>query len=256
MIPFGWMESTVRDVFRHKKNTLIHFLDLVDFPCRADLDTFLIMGKLISFLILLGGLVGAYFVITDHFADKRIKGNPWIAQINEQVTKSKQGDIGTVSVDEAGGRLWRVLSLMHEAERVKYSLVDTVNGAMGGVKSGEAKMIVDALLENFEAAKNFGIFDEPKNLLLMDQGLPPSATSRGWEDEKMAIGHRISPVLAPEAAASFANLLVMPEAFRDTQALKPVGFTIDTIRKWSNEKLIEPESAQAIAAIVEPEKVL
>ncbi|MBL9113674.1 MAG: hypothetical protein JNJ83_01610 [Verrucomicrobiaceae bacterium] len=213
------------------------------------------MGKLISFLIILGGLVGAYFVITEHFADHRVKGNPWIAQINEQVSKSKQGDLSSVSVDEAGGRLWRVLSLMHEAERGKYSLADTVNAAVGGVKPGEAKMIVEALLENFDTAKTFGIFDEPKNLLLMDQGLAPIATSKGWEDEKMGVGHRVSPLLAPEVAGSLANLLVMPEVFRNTLSLKPVGFTIDTVRKWSNEKLIVPESAQAIAEVVEPDKL-
>jgi hypothetical protein len=46
------------------------------------------------------------------------------------------------------------------------------------------------------------------------------------------------------------NMLLMPEALRDLQVVDAGGFTLETVKKWSLEKLIVPESAEAIAELV------
>jgi hypothetical protein len=102
------------------------------------------MGKVFTFLILLGGLVGAYFVISEKLVDKRVKGNPWIADIRDQIAKSRDAGVQSVADVTSDGRLWRVLSLMHEAERGSYDVETTLGSATSGGRNGEAKMIQDA----------------------------------------------------------------------------------------------------------------
>jgi hypothetical protein len=145
--------------------------------------------------------------------------------------------------------------MMHEAERGKYNVQDTLNSAAGAAPgAGQSKMIADTLMENYQLAQRLGVFDEPANVLAMERGDAPVATVAGWEDEKLAVTHRVSPLLAPEAARSLANLILIPEALRDAQLPGAIGFTTDTIKKWVKEGLISPVSAEAIADVVLPKR--
>ena len=214
------------------------------------------MGKFFTTLILLGGIAGVFVVTKDYFASQKVKSNPWIEDLRKLIVK-QSADEELTQVEDPWfadeGRFFRILSLMYETERGKYSAAETLlSAASAGLRPGEAKMVAESLLESYQLAKQLGVFDEPNNLLLMERGEAPVATSKGWEEEKLAVGHRVSPVLAPEASRSLVNLVLMPESLRDMQSDKVTSFTTDTIKKWRSENIITPESADAIAQIIMP----
>ncbi len=219
------------------------------------------MGKFFTTIIILAGIIAGGLLIRERIVDDKAKANPFIDAIRELITKQSE-DQKLLDVEDPWfadeGRFFKILSLMNETRRAKYSLEDTVLSAStsgSGIKAGEAKMIANSMMESYEIAERLGVFKEPNNLLLLERGEAPVASAKGWEDEKLAVGHRISPLLAPEAARSLVNLTLMPEAMRDMQGLNVTGFTTDTIKKWRVENLITNESAEAIARIVAPTKV-
>jgi hypothetical protein len=216
------------------------------------------MGRFISFLIVVAGLVAAGILVQQYLVTEKAKLNPHISALRGLISKQSQEQELTQVEDPwfaDEGRFFRILGIMHETEQDKYELDSTLlTAATGssGVRPGEAKMIVDALMESYQLAKTLGVFADTNNLLLLDRGEAPVATARGWEDEKLSVGQRISPLLAPEAARSLVNLILMPESMRDLQGIKVTDFTTDNIKKWRAENIITPLSAEAIAEIVLP----
>lgn len=209
------------------------------------------MGRFLTTVIIGLGIAGLFFVAQDYFAEQKVKKNPWVEEIRYLITHAQEKEAeGSANdpwfTDE--GRFFSLLAAMHETERTKYDLENTLMSATSGLPA--AKLVQESLLANYEMAKTLGVFNQPTNLLAMENGDAPVATARGWEDHKLAVGHRISPLLAPEAAKALVNMLLMPEALRDMQVVDAGGFTLETVKKWSQEKLISPESAEAIAELV------
>lgn len=213
------------------------------------------MGRLFTTLVLLGGIAGVFFVVRDYFAEQKVRTNPWVEKMRDVISPTLKPSMEPDSEDPwfpDEGRFFSLLAMMHETERGKYELETTLASAVNVAKPGVSRMIQDSLLEGYRTARSLGVFNEPANLLAMERGDAPVATVQGWEDEKLTVGHRVSPLLAPEAARSLANLVLMPEAVRDMQRADTTTFTLDTIKTWRKEDLITPESAEAIAEVVMP----
>jgi hypothetical protein len=98
------------------------------------------------------------------------------------------------------------------------------------------------LEENYAIAKKLGIFEELSNIMKMRDGMNPTAKSKGWEDERVVVGHLLTPIIAPEAARSLANLVIMPAAVRDMQSDELAGFSLEQSKKWLAEHIIVPDS--------------
>lgn len=213
------------------------------------------MGRFFTTLVIFGGIVSVFFVARDYFAAQKIRTNPWVQDMRDVISQTLKPSVEPDAEDPwfaDEGRFFSLLAMMHEVERGKYDLESTVGSAVNVAKPGVARMIADSLKESYQTAKTLGVFKEPGNLLAMERGDAPVATAAGWEEEKLTVGHRVSPLLAPEAARSLANLVLMPESVRDMQQVGSTTFTLETIKLWRKEELISPESAEAIAEIVLP----
>jgi hypothetical protein len=210
-----------------------------------------------GFIIILLGCLGAYFLVKEKLEEKKIRDNPWMQKMRPLISAHLNATVDSQS--EAPwyvmeGTFMTLLCHMNQAVKANYTLQDTLAGAMAGVKSGQVKMIQDSLLKNYEVADNLGVFDDPANLVRMERGEGPVAKSEGWEDEKLTVGHVLSPILAPEACSSLVNLVLMPESVRDMQSHEPRGFTMDTIKKWREEAVITPQSAKDLYELLESQK--
>jgi hypothetical protein len=200
--------------------------------------------------------VATFFVLKDHFAEQRVKTNPWMGQMRNLLEdQAKSRDLLNVEnpwyAEE--GTFYKLLSLMYEANRDKYDPEETLATACNGtVNPALAKLIVESMIGNFTLAKQMGVFEETTNILQLENGSAPVAAAIGWEDEKLLVGHRVSPVLAPEAASSLVNLVLMPETYRDLQEAAAHGFDIDKVKKWRLANVITPESADAIVGTFPP----
>ena len=217
------------------------------------------MSRFIGFLIIIGGLVGTYFVYQDFAASRKEKHNRFADEIRGLIQDhGVESKLASKDLPGSGnnGSFYQILGLMHEAERHQYSVADTAKNAVTGsnMRPGEAKMVMETLLENYRIARQLGVFEDLSNALRMERGEAPVSKAKGWEDEPLTVGHVLSPVVAPEAALSLANLVLMPKRMRDMQNEDLTGFSPEMSKKWLSERIITPESHQAILEILSTKK--
>ncbi len=217
------------------------------------------MNRTIEVLVIAGGLVGAFFVYEDYAAKQKEKHNHFAEDIgkiirDQRAENQMESQTGRWFADD--GAFYRILGLIHDGERHKYSPGETVkNGvSLSGLRPGEGKMVIDMLVENHRIARQMGVFDDMSNQLRLERGEAPICQAKGWEDEPLAVGRVLSPLVAPEASLSLANLVLMPKTMRDLQSNDLSGFTPDMAKKWLSERIITPESHQAIMDILASKK--
>lgn len=75
----------------------------------------------------------------------------------------------------------------------------------------QAELLVEALVENERALEQLGLDNQEAALLLL-VGRSPRIASGPWAGETLAVGRRLSPLKAPEARFTLANLVVMPDS--------------------------------------------
>lgn len=209
------------------------------------------MGRLLSILIVIGGLVGAYFVYRDYSEKTKEKRNSAAIEISKLIEFQCRNDHPSNMEDawlSSESNVFRILALVKQAEDNGYSPGVTLAAAASesSARPGEARMISDMLTENYRILKQLKVFDELGNILKMENGSAPTAKAAEWEGEKVMVGHMLSPLFAPEAACSLANLMVMPESARNMQMDNLAGFTPELSKKWLVERLITPESHELI----------
>jgi len=209
------------------------------------------MSKIIGFLIIMGGIAGIYFVYQDYAAQQKLKNNHWADDlrlvIKSHSTDASAADAGPVSAAEETA-YFRMLGVMYASERHGFSAGETVkNGFSGsGLRPGESKMAADLLMENYRTAKQLGVFNSTQNVLKLERGESPVCDAKGWEDEPLSLGHVLSPVVAPEASLSLANMVLMPRVMRDMQNEDLTGFSPELAKKWLSERIIKPETHSII----------
>ncbi len=75
----------------------------------------------------------------------------------------------------------------------------------------QAELLVEGLQENQRALEQLGLDNEEAALLLV-VGRSPRIQSGPFAGETLAVGRRLSPLKAPEARFTLANLIVMPDS--------------------------------------------
>ncbi len=217
------------------------------------------MGKFLGFLILLGGCLGAYFLFQEFNVKQKESRNRWVSTL-QPLLKMHIKDEDMAETEDpaysAEGSFFRILAMLNEAERGGYAAASTLAGALSstGAPKGEQKLIEMQTLANYDMAKKLGVFADPKNGLRMENGQPPVATAPGWDDEPLAVGHLLSPMLAPESAKALQNLALMPVSVFNMQNGDLNGFGYDSAIKWVKEKLITNASYQAIKEKLDAKK--
>jgi hypothetical protein len=216
------------------------------------------MGKTGGFLIVLLGLLGAFFIAKDKLAERKENTNPWVARLKPIIEALAKPEVSADSEApwyDGQADFMALLAMMHRCESNNFPLDKTFTAAVStvGQRSGAQRMIVENMLDNYALAKTLGVFKDPANLLRMERGDPPYAKSGGWEEELVVSGHKLSPIIAPEAASSLVNLVLMPEAARDMQTHEVRGFTNEHIKKWREEGVISPASAKDLYDIITSE---
>ena len=217
------------------------------------------MGKFLGFIIVLGGCIGAFFIFQDFNVKQKQGRNRWVSTLQPLLKMHIKDEDIMASEDptySAEGSFFRILAMLNEAERGGYAVGSTLAGALSstGAPKGEMKLIEQQTLENYEMAKKLGVFADPKNGLRMENGQAPVATVAGWDDEPLAVGHLLSPLLAPEAARSLQNLALMPVSVYNMQNGELNGFSYENAIKWSKEKLITGASFMAIKEKIDAKK--
>jgi hypothetical protein len=210
------------------------------------------MNRALPFILIALGLLGAYKIISQKLAERKERSNPFMADIRDLLEEHRKAEVSATDAApwySSEATFFEVMSLMHRATKMKYSPTDTLSQAM----SGFPRAALDQTVSNYEILTKLGVFSDPANLIRMERGEAPYAKALGWEEEKIVLGHRISPFFAPEAASHLLNLVVMPESIRDLQVHEIRNFGLDHLKKWVGDKVLDSSSANEIYDILTKE---
>ncbi len=207
------------------------------------------IGKTLATLLSVGGLVGVYFIYQDFWRHEYQLRNPWVQRLTPLIRPHTARHVDTAQADGASeaGFLMMIFMAWRAAED-GYNMSETVENAAtaAGAKESEARRIANVIAENVKLARSMDVFSNPSDVMSMERGEPPLVRAKGWEDERLVMGHVLSPALAPEAAFAIPNLRLMPESVRDMQTDHVTGHVRDLARKWLAEGLLYPASVAEI----------
>ncbi len=203
------------------------------------------MGKIIGTIIMLGALAGIFFTAQEYWQKRHGGKNPFVDTLTPLIRLHVAKKVGSEEGSSASeASFMTILYYAHRAAAEGHDLISTVKSAASAAGAGksEAARMATSINENVTLAKKMGVFGQANNEVAMERGDSPVATAKGWEDERMVIGHTLSPVLAPEAAYAIPNLIIMPECIRDMQTERVTTATTELARKWLVDQIIFPAS--------------
>lgn len=173
----------------------------------------------------------------------------WRSELKNHL-KAMQMDPAATQPEVRESNMFKLLIFLHEAEVAKVEIPKLVEeyGLEAGMDDTMWGMIRDAVQTDMETAKGFGIFDEPSNLMKLERGEAPVITSGPWKGQKVAVAQIISGLLAPEAAQSLPNLVVVPAIVRDAWSEVVTTSTVDIAYNLQRNRFMSKESLERVVA--------
>jgi hypothetical protein len=170
-------------------------------------------------ILIVCGVVSGAFVLRDKREAMQMQA--WSVQLMPFVKPLTDGTPNAASPalpDEAS--FFKLLCMLYTLEQqhrldLRHILQETCSRL--GMLGEKADLVQETLLENYETAKRFHMFDEPSNIMKLERGEPVPLHIPGWEGELSAVGQIVPGALAPEVANCLPNLVLLPAAARDAQ---------------------------------------
>jgi hypothetical protein len=140
----------------------------------------------------------------------------WMGELRQHM-KNFQGPTASRSLLPDEVSFHHLLSFLHKAEASGVDMDKMISDACQdmGLDDSTTSLIRDGLNNDIKMAKKLQLFDDQVNLINLEHGEPAIVGAPGFRGEKTAVAQIISPVYAPEASQSLANLILVPASVRD-----------------------------------------
>lgn len=158
------------------------------------------------------------------------------------------------TVEQAGVPLFKLLVMLHNYE--KYENVTDLKGVIDTIfdraveeeklDESEIDAFKAAILTNRQLCDEYGVFDDSEGIMMMENGRSPKVAKGALKGDKLLIGHLVSPLLAPEAKNSFANLVITPESVIGLQTEDPDRSVVNAAGRLRQIRAIGPSTLERI----------
>ncbi|MCB1096203.1 MAG: hypothetical protein KDN22_11560 [Verrucomicrobiae bacterium] len=198
-------------------------------------------------------LVGGYFYY-DHWHKQNESENRMIAMLD--LIEENKALPEDATVEQAGAPLLKLMVNLNNYETYENvtnvkDLLDTIFKRAvteERVAESEQEAFKTAILENRNLCRAYGVFDDSEGILMMENGRSPKVTKGAFKGDKLIVGHFVSPMLAPEAKNSFANLVVTPESIFGMQTEEPDRSVISSAGRLREIRAIGPGTYERMKA--------
>jgi hypothetical protein len=203
--------------------------------------------KFLTFVLVLACAIYGYYTIPPYLQKRH--EHFWAAPLAAHIEKQTKGVLqaGNPTQPDEANFFW-ILFYLNKAESAHEDLRTLVGNACMEAELGDslASVVKDSLLVNYEAAKKLRLFEEATNVIKLEQGEPALIKFPGLEDMKVTVGYVVLPTLAPEAANSLPNLLLLPEMVRNAQSDAVTTYVIERASAFENIGVIKRDSLERI----------
>lgn len=203
--------------------------------------------RLLSIIIVAVGMYSGWILLQRERAKKVEDG--WALQCSKVLDSQANGRIVVTnpgSPDE--GAFFKILHFMRKAEIEGRDLPAMVGAACEkiGITGEKQNLIQDSLVANYETARKLKVFDDPMNMVRLEQGQAALIALVGWQGEPVAVGMVIPSTHAPELSNHLINLVLLPSSVRDAQTDRLTKEIADAARKFERAGALPKSTLDSI----------
>ena len=139
-------------------------------------------------------------------------------------------------IEKVKGEKFEVRSVMEE---IRENVTDISREEMG--------LIVDVLRENYNNARNFGLFKNEQSLEALEEGRGTKIMAGPWRGEPLELGHFISPEINDTIQFHFSNRLILPETVKAAMEFADITKDVrDRADRMKRAKVLDVGSCDSI----------
>mgnify|MGYP001291292721 FL=1 len=142
---------------------------------------------------------------------------------------------------------------LREIEKVKgekfevRSVIEEIRKNVTDVSREEMGLIVDVLRENYNNARNFGLFKNEQSLEALEEGRGTKIMAGPWRGESLELGHFISPEINDTIQFHFVNRLILPETVKAAMEFADITKDVrDRADRMKRAKVLDVGSCDSI----------
>ena len=142
---------------------------------------------------------------------------------------------------------------LREIEKVKgekfevRSVIEEIRKNVNDVSREEMGLIVDVLRENYNNARNFGLFKNEQSLEALEEGRGTKIMAGPWRGESLELGHFISPEINDTIQFHFVNRLILPETVKAAMEFADITKDVrDRADRMKRAKVLDVGSCDSI----------
>ena len=142
---------------------------------------------------------------------------------------------------------------LREIEKVKgekfevRSVIEEIRKNVTDVSREEMGLIVDVLRENYNNARNFGLFKNEQSLEALEEGRGTKIMTGPWRGESLELGHFISPEINDTIQFHFVNRLILPETVKAAMEFADITKDVrDRADRMKRAKVLDVGSCDSI----------
>ena len=140
-------------------------------------------------------------------------------------------------IEKVKGEKFEVRSVMDEL--LKENLIN--------ISLEERSLYVDVLRENYNNARDFGLFKNEQSLEALEEGRGTKLTAGPWRGETLQLGHFISPEINDTIQYHFVNRLILPETVKAAMEFADITKDVrDRADRMKRAKVLDVGSCDSI----------
>ena len=127
------------------------------------------------------------------------------------------------------------------------TVIEEIRENVTDISREEMGLIVDVLRENYNNARNFGLFKNEQSLEALEEGRGTKIMAGPWRGESLELGHFISPEINDTIQFHFVNRLILPETVKAAMEFADITKDVrDRADRMKRAKVLDVGSCDSI----------
>ena len=127
------------------------------------------------------------------------------------------------------------------------AVIEEIRENVTDISREEMGLIVDVLRENYNNARNFGLFKNEQSLEALEEGRGTKIMAGPWRGEPLELGHFISPEINDTIQFHFSNRLILPETVKAAMEFADITKDVrDRADRMKRAKVLDVGSCDSI----------
>ena len=127
------------------------------------------------------------------------------------------------------------------------TVIEEIRENVTDISREEMGLIVDVLRENYNNARNFGLFKNEQSLEALEEGRGTKIMAGPWRGEPLELGHFISPEINDTIQFHFSNRLILPETVKAAMEFADITKDVrDRADRMKRAKVLDVGSCDSI----------